>query len=424
MSEHDDEAMKPCVQCQEVKPLTHFYRHKSTADGHISICATCSAANQKATIQRQHEEWLRIQGERRQREEERERLRQEREQEREQQEAEWQRQEEEWKRQREERQQWLVNWFHHQPDRDNYIHPYLMQIPKDGDQYPYLEIDTIVKYYYRWTSMYAVREWLRYLESLEYCVIDTETTGSRRFSQVIEITILNKQGSVTYTTLLQPTTSIEPLATSIHGLTWQDVKDAPQFSQVYQDIYAHLTGKLVLAYNASFDIHSLFRTARAFQVPFPRLQVGCLMYAYSKLKGEQYEESTQYKRHALLKACISEGISLPDLRQVGDHYYQTGFHRAENDARYLYELLQCMLQKCRVERKQAPTRKPDILIAQVNKLKSVTQYTHWLERLSDEDFTAWKAYSSAPYYAMDTVEAEQERRERMTRGTTMGLPGD
>jgi hypothetical protein len=31
-------------------------------------------------------------------------------------------------------------------------------------------------------------------------------------------------------------------------------------SEVYQNIYANLTGKVVLAYNASFDVHSLFRS--------------------------------------------------------------------------------------------------------------------------------------------------------------------
>lgn len=339
------EATKKCTQCEKVQPLTNFYRHKSTADGRISTCTACMHANQEAAIQRQHEEWLRrqerLQEEKRQREEKWERQRQEREQE----EAEWKRREEEWKQQRAERQQWLLNWFQQQLDRHNYIHPNLMQFPEEGDQYPYFAIDAIVKHYHRWPGTYAVREWLRYLESLEYCVIDTETTGSMRFSQVIEITVLNKQGDVIYTTLLQPTTSIEPIATSVHGLTWKDVKDAPQFSQVYQDIYAHLTGKVVLAYNASFDIRLLFQTARAFQVPFPRLEVGCLMYAYGKLKGERYEESAQYKRHALVKACVNEGIILSDVRQIGDYYYQSGFHRAEQDARHLYDLLQCMLRK-------------------------------------------------------------------------------
>lgn len=338
---------KQCTQCKEVKPLTDYYRHKSAPDGHIQICAICYVANRQETIRRQHEEWQRRQEERRQQEEEWEQRRQRREQEWEAIRAEWQRREEEWQRQRqqqrEERQQELVSWYSQQPDRRMYVHPDLMQLPQEEDHYPAIEIDAIVKHYQRWASKSAVCEWLQYLGSLDYCVIDTETTGTRRFSQVIEIAILNKQGSVTYTTLLQPTTSIEPIATSVHGITWNDVKDAPQFREVYQDIYAHLIGKVVLAYNASFDVHSLFRTARAFQVPFPRLQVGCLMYAYSKLRGVRCEESAQYRRFALAKACDDEGIALPGIQQSGDTYDQTGFHRAEYDAQYLYTLLQCIL---------------------------------------------------------------------------------
>jgi DNA polymerase-3 subunit epsilon len=341
---------KECEQCHAEKELDLFRKvtNQYTGVHPMSICKDCHKSNNEERTRRQAEEWearkAAQEAERRAQEEAQEQRRQQQEAERVLREEEWQRHEEEWKRQREERQQWLVNWFDQQPDRANYVHPSLMQLPQEEGQYPYLKIDAIVKYYHRWTSTYAVRKWLCYLESLEYCVVDTETTGSRRFSQVIEIAILNKQGSVIYTTFLQPTTSIEPLATSIHGLTWQDVKDAPQFSQVYQDIYAHLAGKLVLAYNASFDIHSLFRTARAFQVPFPRLQVGCLLYAYSKLKGERYEESDQYRRFVLAKACINEGITFPGIRQIGDNYYQTDFHRAEQDARYLYELLQRMIE--------------------------------------------------------------------------------
>jgi hypothetical protein len=71
------------------------------------------------------------------------------------------------------------------------------------------------------------------------------------------------------------------------------------------------------------------------------------MFAYSKLTGEKCEGSMQNRRFDLAKACIREGIDFPGVQQFGDEYFRTDLHRAENDARYLYELLQCMLRNVR-----------------------------------------------------------------------------
>lgn len=40
--------MKQCKRCNELKPLTEYYRHKGMKDGHINYCKACKSAQEAA----------------------------------------------------------------------------------------------------------------------------------------------------------------------------------------------------------------------------------------------------------------------------------------------------------------------------------------------------------------------------------------
>jgi len=37
--------MKNCIRCQALKPLSDFYKHKHTVDGHLGACKECQKAD-------------------------------------------------------------------------------------------------------------------------------------------------------------------------------------------------------------------------------------------------------------------------------------------------------------------------------------------------------------------------------------------
>lgn len=57
----------------------------------------------------------------------------------------------------------------------------------------------------------------------------------------------------------------------------------------------------------------------------------------------------------------------------------------------------------------------DDLVAQVDKLKSLTSYISWLAQLSNADLALWRAHPTAQYYALGTIEAEGKRRLSKTQ---------
>ena len=64
--------------------------------------------------------------------------------------------------------------------------------------------------------------------------------------------------------------------TAIHGLTWFDVCDAPEFPAIAPELLLRLTAAdLVIAHNAQFDLRKLCGTLEHFGLPCPGFDVLC-----------------------------------------------------------------------------------------------------------------------------------------------------
>jgi DNA polymerase-3 subunit epsilon len=64
--------------------------------------------------------------------------------------------------------------------------------------------------------------------------------------------------------------------TEIHGLTWFDIQDAPEFPAIAPELLARLTrSDIVIAHNAAFDIEHLRATLEHFGLACPEFDYLC-----------------------------------------------------------------------------------------------------------------------------------------------------
>ena len=95
--------------------------------------------------------------------------------------------------------------------------------------------------------------WARSLvESGEFCVLDSETTGLKNPVQFVEIAIVDAGARTLFEGTVRPGCRIEAGATRIHGHTAHTLAGSPPFWEIYPDLLEALWGKRVV-YNASYD---------------------------------------------------------------------------------------------------------------------------------------------------------------------------
>lgn len=169
----------------------------------------------------------------------------------------------------------------------------------------------------------------RRITELPIAIIDFETTGlTPGLDRVVEVSVVRREpdGStqLVLDTLVNPT---RPMAASdIHGITDQDVAEAPCFREMAGELVRALSDCVVAAYNVYFDIKFLnfeFRNIGVNHEP-PHF---CLMY-FRPMLGLG-------SRCKLAQACHFHGI---------DHEVT---HTARHDAVVSGKLLGCYLEKAR-----------------------------------------------------------------------------
>jgi DNA polymerase-3 subunit epsilon len=150
--------------------------------------------------------------------------------------------------------------------------------------------------------------------------LDTETTGLGNRDEIVEISILDHDGSLLFDSLVRPTRRIPSDAIAIHGITDEMVQDAPPWTEIWPEVNAILHGREIAIYNADFDVrliqqtHSIHRQAGVYLPP----NYFCVMRLYAQFKGDWNYSRRSYQWHSLENAGRHCRIPLPNTHRARD----------------------------------------------------------------------------------------------------------
>lgn len=166
----------------------------------------------------------------------------------------------------------------------------------------------------------AASEWARkVLADPAVVFFDTETTGLGSDAEIIEAAVLAPDGRALFNGRFRPAGPIPRDATRIHGIRDSDVAGAPTFAARWDELRALLAGRIVVTYNAIFDLGMVQRTCARYGLPaLDDLHPWeCAMEHYAAWYGEWSDYHGHYKWVSLAAAAWETGTR-PDHSALGD----------------------------------------------------------------------------------------------------------
>ncbi|MCX7905769.1 MAG: 3'-5' exonuclease, partial [Elusimicrobiales bacterium] len=95
------------------------------------------------------------------------------------------------------------------------------------------------------------------IDNVRFVVVDVETTGldplKDRICEIAFIEIKGLKETFRFSSLINPSIPIPPNVTSIHGISDDDVKKAPYFSDISNRIIEVFYNSVIVGHNIMFD---------------------------------------------------------------------------------------------------------------------------------------------------------------------------
>lgn len=155
-----------------------------------------------------------------------------------------------------------------------------------------------------------------------FLAFDTETTGLESEDQIIQWAVCDQYGVVLGSGYVKPTVPISDGAFEKHGISEDQLVGAPLFAEAWPTIRDLLVGKIVVIYNANFDIGKLYGSARAYQIeiPYDAIKSVCAMELFAEFYGETHEYWGTYTWQKLNEVAIPHlQIEVPGQAHDASH---------------------------------------------------------------------------------------------------------
>lgn len=157
-------------------------------------------------------------------------------------------------------------------------------------------------------------------------IVDIETTGARVvYDRIIEIGILRvEQGKIVkkYQKLINPQMYISPFISQFTGITQEELKDAPTFEDIKEDIYSFFEDSFFVAHNVRFDYGFIKNEFKRFGVTFSSKH-----FCSARLSRLLFP---QHHHHNLDSIIERFGLECENR------------HRAYDDAKVIYDFFQAV----------------------------------------------------------------------------------
>jgi len=162
------------------------------------------------------------------------------------------------------------------------------------------------------------------LNSEDWIIIDTETTGLNENAQVIEIGIINHKGEILLSQRIKPIgiSTMPSAAKKVHGIGIPDLKQCPTLEETAPQLLKIIKSKRVIAFNASYDYRLLTQSATANDIAIGLPSFECAMLKYSMFIGEwnDYRKSYKWQKlpmatHGAIGDCMATFQALKEMAQ-------------------------------------------------------------------------------------------------------------
>ncbi|WP_249870613.1 3'-5' exonuclease [Oceanobacillus saliphilus] len=132
---------------------------------------------------------------------------------------------------------------------------------------------------------------------MNFVSIDFETANEKRHSPcAVGLVVANENQIIDeFYSLINPLTDFRSFNTYIHGITEEDVEDAPTFAELWPTLHTYLADHLVVAHNASFDMSVIRNTLDYFKLPYPSMDYLCTV----KIAQQIWPELDNHKLNTL-----------------------------------------------------------------------------------------------------------------------------